>query len=142
MCSILLVPYFLLTSKVLDYLAVHPDRKGQGLGTLLVEAGLKEVENMQFDVFVIAKPGGVGIYKRAGFKVLDYVELDYTKYGGPGLYGFTYLEYTVKEPKNLKPVAKKVEEKKTEDKVEEIKEVDDLKVGDLSVEDKKEEDSK
>ena len=71
-----------LTTEVLDYLAVHPDHKGQGIATMLVESGIREAQKMGLEVFVLAFKAGLGVYYRAGFKLLDQLIQDTKPYGG------------------------------------------------------------
>ncbi|EFQ36031.1 acetyltransferase [Colletotrichum graminicola] len=68
----------------LDYLAVHPDNQGKGIGTLLVESGMKQAEELKLDIFVHAMKAGVGVYKRLGFYIEKEFFQDDTKYGGEG----------------------------------------------------------
>jgi len=82
---------------VLDYLAVHPDYQGNGIGSMLVKSGLEQVEKLGFDCFVLAKNAGLGVYQRAGFKLLDQVLGDNSMYGGPGLFTWSLLDYKVKK---------------------------------------------
>ncbi|KAI0014167.1 hypothetical protein F4779DRAFT_560988 [Xylariaceae sp. FL0662B] len=76
----------------LDYLAVHPDNRGRGIATLLVESGIAQAEKMAVAIFVLAFKAGLGVYKRAGFKMLDQLIQDDSKYGGKGEYGTYFLE--------------------------------------------------
>jgi predicted N-acetyltransferase YhbS len=71
----------------LDYLAVHPENKGKGIATLLVESGIRAAERMGIDLFVLAFRAGVGVYKRLGFVVVKEILLDDRKFGGTGDYG-------------------------------------------------------
>ncbi|KAK2038477.1 acetyltransferase [Colletotrichum somersetense] len=68
----------------LDYLAVHPDNQGKGIGTALVESGMKQAEEMNLDIFVHAMKAGLGVYKRLGFLIEKEFIQDDTKYGGEG----------------------------------------------------------
>ncbi|KAF8199840.1 acyl-CoA N-acyltransferase [Mycena galopus ATCC 62051] len=71
---------------VLDYLAVHPENKGKGVATALVESGLREADRMGVPVFILAFKAGRGIYERLGFKEVDRVVQDDSQWGGPGEY--------------------------------------------------------
>ena len=77
-------------------MAVHPDHRRQGIATMLVEGGLREAEKMGFDVFVVAKGAGLGVYQRAGFQLLDKIVIDYSEFG-EGAEEFCFLEYKVKK---------------------------------------------
>ncbi|KAL0932504.1 acetyltransferase [Colletotrichum truncatum] len=68
----------------LDYLAVHPDNQGKGVGSALVQSGMKQAEGLGLDIFIHAMKAGVGLYQRLGFHVeKEFVQYD-TKYGGEG----------------------------------------------------------
>lgn len=78
----------------MDYLAVHPDHQGQGIASMLVTSGLEEVHKLGYDCFVLAKNAGLGVYQKAGFKLLEQVFGDDTKFGGVG-FTWSMLEYKV-----------------------------------------------
>ncbi|GAB1211219.1 hypothetical protein ATERTT37_000332 [Aspergillus terreus] len=80
----------------LDYLAVHPENKGKGIGTALVESGIQHAEKIGLPIFVLAFKAGRGIYERLGFKEVDRVIQDDTKYGGQGEYGAYFMVYDVR----------------------------------------------
>ena len=55
---------------------------------------------MGFDVWVIAKKQGLGVYKRAGFELLEQLVLDYSGYveaGEDPIEVWSMLEYSVKK---------------------------------------------
>ena len=58
---------------------------------MLVESGIREAKKMDLDIFVLAFKAGLGVYKRAGFKLLDQVIQDDSKFGGTGEYGAYFL---------------------------------------------------
>jgi predicted N-acetyltransferase YhbS len=76
----------------LDYLAVHPDHKGKGIGTLLVQHGVEVAERLGLGAFVLAFEAGLGIYKRTGFNLLRELTLNDAAYGGKGDFTRYYLE--------------------------------------------------
>ncbi|TIC97215.1 hypothetical protein CH35J_007254 [Colletotrichum higginsianum] len=78
----------------LDYLAVHPENKGKGVATALVENGVRLAEETGVDVFILAFPAGLNVYKRLGFKEIHRGYQDDIKYGGEG-YWVTLLTYEV-----------------------------------------------
>ncbi|KAL6694022.1 acyl-CoA N-acyltransferase [Trichoderma pleuroticola] len=81
------------TYLVLDYLAVHPENQGKGIGTLLVQSGIKEAEKLGLDIFVLAFRYGWGVYGRLGFSVEQELIQDDSMYGGDGKYGVRYMIY-------------------------------------------------
>ncbi|RDW65748.1 GNAT family N-acetyltransferase [Aspergillus mulundensis] len=70
----------------LDYLAVHPSRKGQGIATALVRSGLAFADSIGVPVQTIAFHAARGIYDRLGFKEVDRVVQRLDPYGGQGEY--------------------------------------------------------
>ncbi|OKL61737.1 hypothetical protein UA08_02816 [Talaromyces atroroseus] len=79
----------------LDYLAVHPDNKGKGIATALVESGVKYAKSVGIPIFVLAFKAGVGVYSRLGFREVERLIQDDSKYGGPGEYGSYFMVYDV-----------------------------------------------
>ncbi|KAE9374829.1 acyl-CoA N-acyltransferase [Stipitochalara longipes BDJ] len=77
---------------LLDYLAVHPDYRRQGIASMLVQEGVKQADNMGFDSFVMACEDGKGVYERAGFVLLEQVVQDDSEWGGEGKYVTYFLE--------------------------------------------------
>ncbi|KAI2464592.1 acyl-CoA N-acyltransferase [Annulohypoxylon bovei var. microspora] len=77
----------------LEYLAVHPENKGKGIATALVEGGIKFAEEIGVPVFVMSYKAGRGVYERLGFKEVDRVIQDDTEYGGKGEYGAYFMIY-------------------------------------------------
>ncbi|KAK1477537.1 acetyltransferase, partial [Colletotrichum cuscutae] len=74
----------------------HPDHKGKGIATILVQEGIRLAEETGIDVFILAFPAGLNVYKRLGFKEVHHGYQDDTKYGGEG-YWVTLLTYEVKK---------------------------------------------
>jgi ribosomal protein S18 acetylase RimI-like enzyme len=77
----------------LDYLAVHPENKGRGIGTALVQNGMREAENLGLDVFIHAYQAGLELYKRLGFYIEREFMFNDSKYGGPGNYSVYLMIY-------------------------------------------------
>ncbi|KAI0393154.1 acyl-CoA N-acyltransferase [Xylariaceae sp. FL0594] len=77
----------------LDYLAVHPENKGKGIGTALVAEGILQARNLGLPIFTMAYKAGLGIYKRLGFKEVDRVIQDTAPWGGVGEYGAYFMIY-------------------------------------------------
>ncbi|MCJ1379693.1 hypothetical protein MMC17_002795 [Xylographa soralifera] len=76
---------------LLDHLAVLPEYRGQGVATMLVESGVREAEKMGLDVFVLGMKAALGVYKKVGFKLLDKIIQDDSRFGGKGEYGAYFL---------------------------------------------------
>lgn len=58
---------------------------------MLVESGIREAEKLGLDIFVHAKQCGLNVYLRAGFKLLEQIIQDATKYGGDEEYAAYFL---------------------------------------------------
>ncbi|KAE8149872.1 acyl-CoA N-acyltransferase [Aspergillus avenaceus] len=81
----------------LDYLAVHPDNKGKGIGSALAASGIRYAEKVGIPLFVLAFKAGRGVYERLGFKEVDRVIQDDSQYGGLGEYGAYFMIYDIVE---------------------------------------------
>ncbi|KAF3070629.1 hypothetical protein GL218_00218 [Daldinia childiae] len=79
----------------LEYLAVHPDNKGKGIASALVESGIRHAEKIGVPLFTMSYKAARGIYARLGFKEVERVIQDATKYGGTGEYGAYFMIYDV-----------------------------------------------
>lgn len=77
----------------LDYLAVHPENKGKGVATLLVESGMKQAEKLGLDIFILACKPAWGLYTRLGFRVEEELIQDDSMYGGDGEFAMRYYIY-------------------------------------------------
>jgi hypothetical protein len=60
---------------------------------MLVESGIRQIGNMglHLDILVRAKKAGLGVYTRAGFKLVDQLVQDATKYGVTAEYSEYFL---------------------------------------------------
>ena len=85
----------------LDYLAVHPENKGKGIGTALVESGIRHAEKIRVPIFAMAFKAGRGIYTRLGFKEVNRVIQDDSPYGGAGEYGAYFMIYDIPETPDI-----------------------------------------
>jgi predicted N-acetyltransferase YhbS len=74
-------------------MAVHPENQGKGVGTTLVQSGMRQAENMGLDIFVLAFKSGRGVYKRLGFHIEKELIQDDSMYGGDGEYAVYYMIY-------------------------------------------------
>ncbi|KAK6433236.1 hypothetical protein LTR95_010590 [Oleoguttula sp. CCFEE 5521] len=82
---------------VLDYLAVHPDNSRKGVGTALVEHGLREAAKLGMDVFVHGKDAGLPLYSKCGFELLQRLWIDDAELGGRG-YGAHLMVWRYLKP--------------------------------------------
>lgn len=74
-------------------MAVHPEHRNRGIATLLVQSGLDVARQARLDVFLHGFKAGLGVYKRAGFKVLDAIIQDDSRIGGNGEYSAYLMEW-------------------------------------------------
>ncbi|KAI1802304.1 acyl-CoA N-acyltransferase [Daldinia bambusicola] len=79
----------------LDYLAVHPDNKGKGIATTLVQSGIRHAEEIGVPLFTMSYKAGRGVYARLGFREVERVIQDDREYGGKGEYGTYFMIYDV-----------------------------------------------
>jgi N-acetylglutamate synthase-like GNAT family acetyltransferase len=68
----------------LHYLVIHPDNQKKGVGTALMESGMRQAEKMGLDIFIHATKEGVWLYKRLGFHIGKEIIPDDSMYGGTG----------------------------------------------------------
>jgi len=78
---------------VLDVLAVHPEYWRKGIGTMLVQSGVHEIESlgMKLDILVRAKKAALPLYKKAGFVLVDQLVQDASRFGIKEEYGAYFL---------------------------------------------------
>lgn len=75
----------------LDYLAIHPDQQGKGIGSLLVKTVTDCAEDLKLDMYILACKPGFRLYEKMGFTVLRELVQDDSKFGGDGKYTMRYL---------------------------------------------------
>jgi predicted N-acetyltransferase YhbS len=71
-----------MTALVLNYLIVHPEYQGRGLGKRLMNVGLEEAEKVGAGCFVVSTPAGEAVYRKAGFEEEDRFVVDPRPWGG------------------------------------------------------------
>ncbi len=76
---------------------MHPENKGKGIATALVESGMRAAEKIGVDVYILAFKAGRGVYARLGFREVDRVIQDDSMYGGPGEYAAYFMVSDVKK---------------------------------------------
>ena len=62
-------------------LAVAPSHQRRGVGSLLIQHGLRYADRANARTYVEAAPAGERLYKRLGWKEVDEVLLDLEPYG-------------------------------------------------------------
>lgn len=68
---------------VLAGLCCDPLHQKRGAGTLLVEWGCAEADSLGLRAYVEASPLGLPLYLKFGFKEIEKVQFDLSKYGRP-----------------------------------------------------------
>lgn len=80
----------------LHVLIVSPHYQRRGLGTMLIEEGLRNADRDNAGAYVEASWKGLELYKRYGWEQIDRIELDMTPHGGDGI---AIEELLIREPK-------------------------------------------
>ncbi|CEJ82776.1 hypothetical protein VHEMI02824 [[Torrubiella] hemipterigena] len=78
----------------LDYLAIHPDQQGKGIGTLLLKKVMECAADLKLDMYILACKPGFRLYEKMGFTVLRELVQDDSMFGGDGKYTMRYLLWT------------------------------------------------
>lgn len=66
----------------LHILAVSPNHQRRGLGKMLIQQGLAAADKDNARAYVEASAKGLGLYKKHGWKEIDYIEMDMRPHGG------------------------------------------------------------
>jgi ribosomal protein S18 acetylase RimI-like enzyme len=78
---------------VLDVLAVHPEYWRKGIGSMLVQSGIHEIDTLELDldILVRAKKAALALYQKAGFVLVDQFIQDASRFGVKEEYGAFFL---------------------------------------------------
>ncbi|KAE9376254.1 hypothetical protein N431DRAFT_435666 [Stipitochalara longipes BDJ] len=77
----------------LDLLMVGPEHQRKGVGTALLQSGIREAEKLGLDIFCYASTMAVGLYKRLGFRIEREIVQDDSMYGGTGRHYTCFMVY-------------------------------------------------
>ncbi|TGO86756.1 hypothetical protein BPOR_0279g00110 [Botrytis porri] len=70
----------------LNILVIHPSHQRRGIGTLLLEQGLKFADEKSLQVVLGASPWGIGLYRKYGFVDVHCMDVRLDRYeGGEGM---------------------------------------------------------
>ncbi|KAF7954252.1 hypothetical protein EAE96_005381 [Botrytis aclada] len=70
----------------LNILVIHPSYQRRGIGTLLLEQGLKLADEKSLQVVLGASPWGIGLYRKYGFVDVHCMDVHLDRYeGGEGM---------------------------------------------------------
>ncbi|KZF21984.1 hypothetical protein L228DRAFT_283185 [Xylona heveae TC161] len=85
---------------MMDYLTTDPAFWRRGIASMLVQSGLKVADRYGIKTYAMSEPAGLKVYLNHGFKLVETVSTDYSKYGGTE----PLVEYfLVREPVSLQP---------------------------------------
>ena len=79
------------SSVALSLLFVHPEYQRQGIGSLLLDWGLKKADEMKARIWVASTPQAVSTYERNGWRVVERYDVMLEKYGGQGVYSRAWM---------------------------------------------------
>lgn len=80
---------------VLEHFAVHPESQRRGVGTALIQHGIKKARELGIDIFLMAFVSGFKLYENTGFKLLESIVQDATRLGGNNNYAVRFMELEV-----------------------------------------------
>ncbi|CAK38398.1 hypothetical protein CBS115989_10111 [Aspergillus niger] len=66
----------------LEYLTTHPDYWRQGVGSMLVQSGVRVADQYGMKTYVMSEPAGLKVYLNHGFTVVDEITVEYAQFGG------------------------------------------------------------
>jgi GNAT superfamily N-acetyltransferase len=89
------VCYFL----ALSFFFVSPEYQGKGVGSLLMEWGLKKADDLGAKLWLTSTPQALSIYERFGWKTVERYDIDLGNYGGEGIYTRAWM---LREPKTAR----------------------------------------
>lgn len=67
---------------VVDLLATDPDFQRKGLATMLLKHGLAAADAEGRTTYIGATPAGRLVYTKVGFRDIDFLTVDLSKWGG------------------------------------------------------------
>ncbi len=67
---------------LMGILVVDPDYQRMGVGKKLLDWGLSQADRDGIPVWIDATPKGKGLYEQVGWKQVDFVDIDLSKWGG------------------------------------------------------------
>ncbi|KAL4886881.1 acyl-CoA N-acyltransferase [Aspergillus karnatakaensis] len=76
---------------VLEFLATHPARQGQGVGKALLAWGISQADKLQKRIYLEGTTEGYPLYAKSGWATLEKISIDYTRWGGEGAQELTLM---------------------------------------------------
>jgi GNAT superfamily N-acetyltransferase len=75
----------------LSFFFVHPAYQRQGVGSLLLQVGIKRADEQQAKIWLTSTPQAVPAYQKSGWEVKEIYTLDLGKHGGTGTYNRAWM---------------------------------------------------
>ncbi|KAF7596891.1 hypothetical protein BBP40_011936 [Aspergillus hancockii] len=69
---------------LLDLLCILPGHQGKGLGSIMLEWGIKKADAQDKRVYLESTPDGMGLYKKYDFELVEEVMFEYGQFGVEG----------------------------------------------------------
>lgn len=82
---------------VLEFIATLPQHQGQGVGKALLRWGIERAEAERRRIYLEATTEGLPVYEKSGWRALEQVDIDYTRWGGQGEQTLTLM---VRDPRS------------------------------------------
>lgn len=82
---------------VLEFIATLPQHQGQGVGKALLRWGIERAEAEHRRIYLEATMEGLPVYEKSGWRALEQVDIDYTRWGGQGEQTLTLM---VRDPRS------------------------------------------
>jgi ribosomal protein S18 acetylase RimI-like enzyme len=68
--------------EALDYITTDPERQKSGIGSLLLESGIREADKAGMKCYVMSTEAGLRLYEKHGFKIVKRVVQSVEEWGG------------------------------------------------------------
>jgi GNAT superfamily N-acetyltransferase len=81
---------------VLELLCVLPEHQRFGIGSAFLRWGIEKADARNARIYLEATMEGVPAYLKHGWKIVEEIQLDYTKRGGEGSQMFALM---IREPR-------------------------------------------
>jgi GNAT superfamily N-acetyltransferase len=81
----------LIQNPALSLCFVRPEYQRQGVGSLLLQWGIKKADELEADIWLTSTPQAVRTYQTNGWELREIHALDLGKYGGNGFYNRSWM---------------------------------------------------
>ena len=76
---------------MLSLFFVIPEYQRQGIGSLLLQWGLKKADGLRAKIWLSSTLKAASTYEKHGWKVVQTYDVDLGKYGGEGIYTRSWM---------------------------------------------------